>query len=212
MGNPLGPTFANLFLCFHENNWLQNCPLQFKPKLYRRYVDDTFLIFSDPSHIPLFLTYLNSQHPNINFTYEMEKDCTLNFLDVTINRKNNSFCTSVYRKSTFTGLGLRFDSFAPKSYKYNLISCLIHRAYKISSNFQLFHLEIVKLRKFFSANFYPQYYFDKFFNNYLDRIYNPKTACLYVSSFMGDHSYHCKNNFPILLISIFPKLTLDVSL
>ena len=33
MGNPLGPTFANLFLCFHENNWLQNCPLQFKPKL-----------------------------------------------------------------------------------------------------------------------------------------------------------------------------------
>ena len=96
----------------------------------------------------------------------MEKDCTLNFLDVTINRKNNSFCTSVYRKPTFIGLGLRFNSFAPKSYKYNLISCLIHRAYKISSNFQLFQLEIVKLRKFFSANFYPQYYFDKFLNNY----------------------------------------------
>ena len=115
------------------------------------------LLFSDPSHIPLFLTYLNSQHPNINFTYEMEKDCTLNFLDVNINRKNNSFCTSVYRKPTFTGLGLRFDSFAPKSYKYNLISFLIHRAYKIFSNFQLFHLKIVKLRKFFSANFYPQY-------------------------------------------------------
>ena len=27
MRNPLGPAFANLFLCFHENNWLQNCPL-----------------------------------------------------------------------------------------------------------------------------------------------------------------------------------------
>ena len=49
----------------------------------------------------------------------MEKDYTLNFLDVshvTINRKNNSFCTSVHHKPTFTGLGLRFDSFAPKSY------------------------------------------------------------------------------------------------
>ena len=51
MENLLGPTFANLFLCFHENNWLQNCPFQFKPKLYRMYVDDTFLL-SDPSHIP----------------------------------------------------------------------------------------------------------------------------------------------------------------
>ena len=96
MGNPLGSTFANLFLCFHENSWLQNCSLQFKPKLYRRYVDDTLLLFSDPSHIPLFLTYLNSQHPNINFTCEMEKDFTLNFLDATINRKSNSFCTTVY--------------------------------------------------------------------------------------------------------------------
>ena len=214
MGNPLGPTFANLFLCSHENNWLQNCPLQFKPKLYRRYVDDTFLLFSDPSHIPLFLTYLNSQHPNINFTYEMEKDCTLNFLDVTINRKNNYFCTSVYRKPTFTGLGLRFDSFAPKSYKYNLISCLIHRAYKISSNFQLFHLEIVKLRKFFSANFYPQYYFDKFLNNYLDRIYNPKNRTLSVPKlpvymslpFKGDHSYHCKKQLSLLINKYFPQV------
>ena len=26
MGNPLGPTFANLFLCHHETNWVNNCP------------------------------------------------------------------------------------------------------------------------------------------------------------------------------------------
>ena len=130
----------------------------------------------------------------------MEKDCTVNFLNVTITRKNNSFCASVYRKTTFTGLGFRFDSFAPKLYKYNLISYLIHRAYKISSNFQLFHLETVKLHKFFSANFYPQYYFDKFLNNYLDRIYNPNKPTLSVPKlpisqllpFKGNHSYHCK--------------------
>ena len=41
MGNPLGPTLANLFLCHHETNWLSNyCPLEFKPVLYRRYIDD----------------------------------------------------------------------------------------------------------------------------------------------------------------------------
>ena len=34
MGSSLGPTLANLFLAYHEINWLANCPLQFKPKVY----------------------------------------------------------------------------------------------------------------------------------------------------------------------------------
>ena len=88
----------------HELNWLQNCPNHFKPKFYRCYVDDTFIIhFSDTSHIPLFLEYLNYQHPNIKFTHDLEKDGKLNFLDVTINRIDNQLYTSVYRKQTFTG-------------------------------------------------------------------------------------------------------------
>ena len=31
MGSPLGPFFANIFLDFHENTWLSNCPHDFKP-------------------------------------------------------------------------------------------------------------------------------------------------------------------------------------
>ena len=84
MGNPFRPTFANLFISHHELNWLQNCPNHFKPKFYRWYVDDTFILFSDPSHVSLFLEYLNSQHPNIKFTHDLKKDGKLNFLDVTI--------------------------------------------------------------------------------------------------------------------------------
>src|SRR5215469_995808 len=40
MGNPLGPTFANIFLSFHEIAWLEQCPPSFKPILYKRYIDD----------------------------------------------------------------------------------------------------------------------------------------------------------------------------
>ena len=29
LGNPLGPTFANLFLCHHETNWLNNFKMSF---------------------------------------------------------------------------------------------------------------------------------------------------------------------------------------
>ena len=45
MGSQLGPTLANVFLSYHEKIWLQNCPSEFKPVIYRRYVDDTFLLF-----------------------------------------------------------------------------------------------------------------------------------------------------------------------
>ncbi|XP_069974787.1 uncharacterized protein [Penaeus vannamei] len=55
MGSPLGPCYANTFLCYHEQAWLNNCPSSFKPIYYRRYMDDTFLLFNDPSHINPFM-------------------------------------------------------------------------------------------------------------------------------------------------------------
>ena len=43
MGSPLGPTLANIFLCYHESNWLKDCPRNFKPIYCKRYVDDIFV-------------------------------------------------------------------------------------------------------------------------------------------------------------------------
>ena len=45
MGFPLGPILANIFLSYHEENWLNKCPIKFKPSFYRRYVDDIFCTF-----------------------------------------------------------------------------------------------------------------------------------------------------------------------
>ena len=99
MGLPLGPTFANIFLCYHEQRWLQNCPLEFRPICYKRYVDDCFLIFSDRSHIDRFLAYLNSQHPSIRFTKDVENNGCLSFLDINLCRKENKLEMSIYRNS-----------------------------------------------------------------------------------------------------------------
>ena len=81
MGSPLGPTLANLFLAYHEENWLNNCPVQFKPTFFRRYVDDIFLLFDNRDHVKKFLKYMNSRHRIINFTYEEKQNNTLAFLD-----------------------------------------------------------------------------------------------------------------------------------
>ena len=35
MGLPLGPTFANIYMCYNEYKWLSECPINFKPMFYR---------------------------------------------------------------------------------------------------------------------------------------------------------------------------------
>ena len=96
MGNPLGPTLANAFLAHYEKKWLNDCPSHYKPIMYKRYVDDTFLIFKSASHIPLFLEYMNSRHNNIEFTSESEENGKLAFLDILIDRQETGFSTSIY--------------------------------------------------------------------------------------------------------------------
>ena len=44
LGSPLGPTLANTFLCHYEKIWLNECSSQFKPAVYKRYVDDIFVV------------------------------------------------------------------------------------------------------------------------------------------------------------------------
>ena len=72
MGGSMGPVLANIFMCHMENKWLQQCTDICKPMMYRRYVDDTFLLFHNLEHVQSFHTYMNAQHPNIKFTIEME--------------------------------------------------------------------------------------------------------------------------------------------
>ena len=125
MGSLLGPLFANIFLSHHEKIWLENCPTDFKPLFYRRNVDDSFILFKSHEHIEPFLNYLNSQHPSINFTCEVESNKTLPFLVITISRSNGSFITSVYQKPTFTGLFTNFESFLHVIYKKGLIYTIL---------------------------------------------------------------------------------------
>ena len=136
MGSPLGPTLANVFLCFHEKTWLDNCPLEFKPLLYRRYVDDTFVLFKNEDHAAQFLEYLNDRHQNIRFTMELENENKLAFLDLLIEKGNNKFESSVFRKKTFSGLGISFFSYCSHKFKINAIKTLLHRAFHLCSTYQ----------------------------------------------------------------------------
>ena len=160
---------------------LQNCSSEFKPVIYRRYVDDTFLLFRSKHHIEKFRNYLNRQHKNIQFTSETEHENFIFFLDIKITRDNNKFMTSVYRKSTFSGVFTNSGSFTPKSYKYNLLFTLLHRAFKLCSNVGRFHQEIDKLKTIFENNGYPKSFVDFCIKKYLDKVFIKKEVVLKAS-------------------------------
>ena len=173
MGSPLGPTFANIFMCHLEDIILDQCPVTFKPVFYKRYVDDTFLLFKEKHHATLFLNFLNSFHQNIKFTMEQESHNQLSFLDIIISRSNNQFLTGIFRKKTFSGLGLNFFSYCPFLFKINSCKTLVSRAFALSSNWNMFHEELTFLKSYFSKNCYPSSIFNNTVRNFLDSIFNP---------------------------------------
>ena len=62
----------------------------------------------------------------------------------------------MYRKQTFTGQYIRWNSFGPTKRKINLIATLAHRAFKICSNSKL-DAELHKIRSILINNGYPEY-------------------------------------------------------
>ena len=176
MGSPLGPTLANVFLCYWEEIWLDKCPTQFRPLYYRRYVDDTFLLFSSQSHVNKFLKYMNTRHDNIDFTHEIEIDDRLAFLDVLVTREESGLITSIYRKPTFSGLYTNFNSFISDKYKTGLIYCLLFRIFTLTVDWAKFHEEVRYLRDIFRKNQYPEHYFDRCLKFFLNNKLNPDTS------------------------------------
>ena len=214
MGSPLGPLFANIFMSFHEQKWLNNCPSSFKPLLYRRYVDDCFLLFRSSDHVPLFLDYLNQQRANITFTTEIERDGKLPFFDIDICPSDRKFATSVYRKPTFTGLFTNFNSSIPLVYKQNLVSCLIHRIFNLCSSYENFHTQLEVVRKLFNSNGFPSHMFDRIVRRFLDHTFDPRPPVLtafkkiiyFCLPFTGIHSLQIRTQINRLCNAAFPHL------
>ena len=76
------------------------------------------------------------------------------FLDVEVSRERNKFATIVYRKPTFSGVYMYFDSFLPTTYKFGIIYALVFSCFSICSNQNNFHNELVYMKDIFLKNVY----------------------------------------------------------
>ena len=145
MGSSLASVLANLFMGFHEQNWIYQAT-NVKPILYKWHWDDIFAIFGSESDDGEFYSYLNTKHQNIRFTFEKEKDKTLLFLDIVINNNESDLQTLVFHKKTYTKLLLNYFSFAPNSYKLGLIKTLVDRMYRINNSWTSFDKDLKDLK------------------------------------------------------------------
>ena len=61
----------------------------------------------------MFVDYINTKYSNIRFTFGAEIQNSFSFLDIKIirNTEKKPFETSVYRKTTFSGILLFFNMF-----------------------------------------------------------------------------------------------------
>ena len=151
---------------YYEKKWLQEFD---KRNVLKRYVDDTFCQSGNGKDAENFFEFLNCRHKNIKFTIKKENNKFLSFLDILIENEGNRFSASVYRKKTSTGLFTQFHSFTPMTYKIGLIRCLIHRAFKISSSYIIFHNELEKIKILLQKNMYPKSVIDNQIKTFLDK-------------------------------------------
>ena len=122
----------------------------------------------------------------------------LSFLDIKISCENNKFVTSVYRKPTFSGVFTNFENFIPDICKHGLIETLLHRSFRLCSNYEKFHREIKTLKSIIKRNSYPHnlvnHFIKEFLNNlFVERDLNftvPRRELIFVLPYLGKASLH----------------------
>ena len=161
---------------------------------------------------------MNAKHNNIKFTFETEENGKLSFLDTLIINDNGKLSTTVYRKPTYTGLGLNYLSFIPHIFQLNSIKTLLNRAYNLCSTYEHFDEEVNKLREYFLRNSYLSFLFDRILRQFLNNKYSLKDRLTTVRKdvryfkfpFLGHHSYVIRKRLQTVLKHTFPQIDFTI--
>ena len=163
-----------LFSSKKKKNGLKNVLLN----LNQFFIEDMLMVFLFYSNQLIisknFITTLILITRICPFSFEEEKNGKMSFLDVEISQENGKFVTTVYRKSTFSGVYTHFESFLPSTYKFDMLYTLVYRCFTLCSDWSEFHKVLVTLKEIFQRNGYPKSFIDKCYKKFLDRLHITK--------------------------------------
>lgn len=158
MGSSISSFFANIVLEDLEKHCLNS--LSFSPVFDYRYVDDIIMCIPKDK-IEETLKIFNRYNPKLQFTCEVEHNDQLNFLDVSIIKKDQKLIFDWYQKPSFSGRILNFNSNHPKHQKVAMVYNLVDRAILLSDI--CFHSKNLKIvEKILTINSYPAHFYKKF--------------------------------------------------
>jgi hypothetical protein len=116
MGTRMGPTYANLFMGFLEEQ-MQNTFTGSTPEIYMRYIDDVFgLTQMRKEQLISWMEHLKSLHPAVEYTSEISEE-RVTFLDAEFFFKDGAIHTTIHYKPTDSHSYLQYTSFHPKKTK-----------------------------------------------------------------------------------------------
>ena len=152
MGGPLPVTFSDIHMVKMKNDVV----IPSKPIIYRIFVDDIYSRRKLGDNV--LFGRLNSYHPNIKLTIEVNPSKSL---DNKLTNINSTYKFNVYRKKT--KLPSPWTSKTPKHYKRNTINGDLYRSKRISSNFDE---EIPLIKERFMKADYPLRFINSIVNEF----------------------------------------------
>jgi hypothetical protein len=135
MGAPTSAILAEIFIQYLEYNDILKALQKHHILDYHRYVDDILIIYNENhTNINDTLADFNAINHNIQYTTETQIDNKLNYLDITIENKNNTLTFDIYRKPTTTNSIIHNTSCRPTEHKHSALRYMINRtnSYPIS--------------------------------------------------------------------------------
>ena len=163
MGSPVSPIAANIFMEALEQEAIATAPMDCRPKLWLRYVDDKLEVISNKT-VPRLTEHINQvgKSDSIKFTYKQEKNGSIPFLDTLIVKKSDGTVKLlVYRKPTHTDQYLNYHFHHPLHQKLGAIRTLFDRKDNIITEDQDKVAEEQKVEEALKVCGYPECTFEK---------------------------------------------------
>ena len=175
MESPISPIIADLVMQDLEVEIIKK--LDFTVPVYYRYLDDTIL-FIPKDKINSIVDEFNNYHERLKFTFEIENNNSIPFLNILIIRNNdNTIYTNWYRKNTFSGRSLNYCSNHPIQYKFKIIKNLVDSTILLSN--KIVHVDNLNIiKEYFILNNYPTKFIDKYIKKRTIEIYNKNNTTL----------------------------------
>jgi hypothetical protein len=158
MGLPILSIIAEIYLQFFKEicikHWIENGKISY----YKRYVDDTLIIFDQSkTNKNLIQNLMSNIYKHLELKVTEEENNNINYLDLTIHGHHNKLSTEIYRKPTQTDISIHFTSNHPFEQKFAALISYINRMITLYITEQAKHQEWNTIPTIAKNNGFPSY-------------------------------------------------------